>query len=307
MDAITTEEREAIDAFMAQRSVTVVAPPAPKRRGRPPKNPDAVPIDERKARAAKRALAKLPGVRDRRRFKAGPIANGSYAKTAPADATGTIYPTRVSPVLEGEAVLKDGAHSSKIGGDVLVGRLRGAKIFTLTLEERATCPRSCRHWVGCYGNAMQAARRWQHGPELIDRLANEVAALCAEHAHVLIRLHTLGDFWSVEYLAFWVGQLDLHDNLTIFGFTAWGPGTPIGDGVDRVRRAGPDRFMIRTSNRTGTWGSFTLDFPTEAPRIGDALVCPEQRDANAGHVKKTHCGSCGACWNDDRPIAFICH
>ena len=180
MDAITTEEREAIDAFMAQRSVTVVAPPAPKRRGRPPKNPDAVPIDERKARAAKRALAKLPGVRDRRRFKAGPIANGSYAKTAPADATGTIYPTRVSPVLEGEAVLKDGAHSSKIGGDVLVGRLRGAKIFTLTLEERATCPRSCRHWVGCYGNAMQAARRWQHGPELIDRLANEVAALCAE-------------------------------------------------------------------------------------------------------------------------------
>lgn len=137
--------------------------------------------------------------------------------------------------------------------------------------------------------------------------ANEVAELCATHAHVLIRLHVLGDFWSLDYLSFWVGQIDLHDNLTIFGFTAWAPGTEIGDGIARVRAALPDRFMVRTSERTGEWGAFTLDFPTEEPRIGDALVCPEQRDANAGHKKQLHCGSCGACWNDARPIAFIRH
>ena len=50
---------------------------------------------------------------------------------------------------EFENVLKCGRNNSKIGGDVLVGRLRGARIFTLTLEERATCPRSCAMWRAC--------------------------------------------------------------------------------------------------------------------------------------------------------------
>src|SRR5262249_24811065 len=35
---------------------------------------------------------------------------------------------------------------------------------TLTLEERATCPTTCRHWRDCYGNKMHRAQRWQRGP-----------------------------------------------------------------------------------------------------------------------------------------------
>ena len=46
--------------------------------------------------------------------------------------------------------------------------------------------------------------------------------------------------------------------------------------------------------------------------IGDAVICPEQRDAMKGFVNFTHCGSCGLCWKSDpksfgRPIVFYEH
>lgn len=304
MDRITSAERRLIDEAIAEGRVRTVDA---RRPGRPVAGPSSTSLDERKKAAADRKRALLPGIRDRRRFKSGPVATGEYTKVADLDQAGTIFPTQVLEVSDGEPVLKDGKNSVKIGGDVLVGRLKGAKIFTLTLEERATCPRSCKHWGGCFGNGMQLARRWKHGPELVMRLAEEVSRLCQSHPRVLIRLHVLGDFWSFDYLRFWAEQLDYWDNLYVFGFTAWLPGTKIGDGIVRLRAALPERFMVRTSERTGEWGAFTVDFPTERRFLGDALVCPEQRDANAGGAKEVHCGSCGACWAGSRPIAFITH
>jgi hypothetical protein len=91
---------------------------------------------------------------------------------------------------------------AKIGGDVLVGRLKGARIFTLTLEERATCPRSCAHLAGCYGNAMPHPVRWQADDAFEDRLSMEIAELCAAHDTVLVRLHILGDFYSARYVGY---------------------------------------------------------------------------------------------------------
>lgn len=43
-------------------------------------------------------------------------------------------------------VLKDGHNNRKIGRLVTKGRWRGMRIFTLTLEERPTCPTGCAHW-----------------------------------------------------------------------------------------------------------------------------------------------------------------
>ena len=34
------------------------------------------------------------------------------------------------------------------------GEFKGYVIYTLTLEERATCPRECYHWDDCYEPAM---------------------------------------------------------------------------------------------------------------------------------------------------------
>lgn len=290
-----------------------VTPPR-KRPGRP-KSADG---DKTAIKKAQRAQKKAKKVKDRRRFKTAPVPMGDPAILVPADMDGTRFPNRVFTPDGEESVLKDGANNSKIGGDVLVGRLKGAYIATLTLEERATCPRSCGHWRSCYGNSMDHARRWRHGPEFESQLREEVKNACAESDHVLIRLHILGDFYSFEYVCLWADLLDTHENLTVFGFTARQPGTPIGDAITKLRDVYPDRFMIRTSGTCGVWGSFTVDFPTEAKTIGDALVCPEQRysmlSCNEQKAKfrgknrgSIHCGNCGACWATDRPIAFVVH
>jgi hypothetical protein len=275
-----------------------------KRRGVKNDDGDGETIDEKKTRRAETKRAKLT---DKRRFKEGRPASGKYSRLAPADATGTVFPGMVKDVAEAsETVLKDGRWSQKIGGTVLTGRLKGAAIYTLTLEERATCPTSCKHLQGCYGGSMPHAIRWKHNAAFEERLAVEIAELCAAHENVLIRLHVLGDFYSPSYVRLWLDFLAMHKNLHVFGFTAWQEGSPIGDTVKRVRGIHPDRFMIRNSGRTGTWGSFDITDPFPEKTIGDAIVCVEQLEANLGPSTR-HCGDCAACWSTDRPIAFIRH
>jgi hypothetical protein len=261
-------------------------------------------ISQKKER---RAIEKRDTVADRRRFKTTAVPMGQPAKLAPKSATGTLFPSRVfDPILD-ERILKDGSSNAKIGGDVLAGHLKGAKIFTLTLEERATCPQSCDLWDGCYGNSMQHSRRWRHGPALEARIRAEVKDLCNRNDRVLIRLHILGDFYSLAYVRLWADLIDKHLGLFVFGFTAWRANTLIGAEIVALRRLRPDRFFMRHSGWSGPWGSFTLDFPTEKARIGSAIVCPEQRDAMDGGARGMHCGACGLCWKGDTAIAFVEH
>ena len=257
----------------------------------------------------KRAAGVAAGVealRDRRRFKTVPVPFGNLSRLVSAETVGTMFPMRVMDVSNDEDVLKDGSSNAKIGGDVFKGALRGARIFTLTLEERATCPRSCALWRGCYGNSMQHSRRWRHGPELEARIRAEVATNCRLFGRILVRLHVLGDFYSEAYLQMWADLLDMHPGLHIFGFTAWPTSTPIGRGIAWLREQEPRRFAIRTSGTAGRWGSFTLDGPTQKLRLGDAIVCPEQVDAMRGKQGR-HCGNCALCWQSDAAIVFVEH
>lgn len=269
-------------------------------------------IDKANALRERRAKRAVTHLRDKRRIKAAPVPLGEYGKLTALDQVGTIFPSKRSTPSAAERVLVDGRNNSKLGGDVLVGPLKGARIFSLTLEERATCPRSCQHWRGCYGNGMPFTTRWAHGPDLLDRLTREVEYLCATNERVLIRLHVLGDFWSVDYVAFWCALLAQHEGLHVFGFTAWAEHTDIGAEIARTRDRFGLRFSVRHSERTGRWGAFTLPegpivSPYEARFVGDALICPEQRHAINGTDRGVHCGSCGACWQGDRPIAFFIH
>src|SRR5690606_6120577 len=59
----------------------------------------------------------------------------------------SIFPSRVYDPDEVARVLKSGHQSRKIGAFVAKGPRRGWPIYTLTLEERATCPRNCREWA----------------------------------------------------------------------------------------------------------------------------------------------------------------
>lgn len=226
---------------------------------------------------------------------------------APADASRTRFPTRVLRVADMTNLLVSGYSNVKIGRDVRKGKLKGYWIYTLSLEERRTCPTSCAHWRSCYGNAMPFAKRIDHtDPAFLPALADEIARLCAVKRGVLIRLHALGDFYSTGYVMFWRRMLREHDNLALFGYTAHSPESNIGRALGyMVLEAGEKgrdcgRAAIRFSNG-GTARRSTVSIKTEADCPASAFVCPEQTN------KTRCCATCGACWSTTKNVAFLEH
>ena len=200
-------------------------------------------------------------------------------------------------------VLVSGHSNAKIGRDVRKGWLRGYWIYTLTLEERATCPRACHHWPTCYGNNMPFARRIDHrDPEALKAAVTaDLEGLLGTRGRVgiLVRLHALGDFFDPAYVQFWADALDRHPRLAVYGYTAWPPGSPIGKAITAVKARFGRRFAVRWSNgglpSDCTLPTTGLDVPVTA------TVCPEQTGAAAA------CATCGLCWNSTRNIAFLEH
>lgn len=204
-------------------------------------------------------------------------------------------------------LLVSGHSNVKIGRDVRIGKLKGWWLYTLSLEERATCPRSCFHWQTCYGNSMPYAKRIDHkSPEFLDRLSTEILDLLAKAEKrrgapgIIIRLHALGDFYAPEYVAFWMNQLRKHDKLVVFGYTAWGPSTAIGSAVNTMIDMFPGRAMIRFSDGgMKTRSTVPIVHADDCPP--GAFVCPEQ----TGQFDA--CGKCGACWSTLKNVAFMAH
>jgi len=210
----------------------------------------------------------------------------------------TLFPsTRTAPPASGR-VLKSGVNQRKLGKMVIKGRWRGFPIYALTLEERATCPRSCLNFDSCYGNAMHFAHRMVHGEAFEDALAAQLVDLAADHPQgFVVRLHILGDFYSVDYVGIWERALATLPELNVFGFTARQPEDPIGAAVREVaRRFGP-RFAMRWSGSDGEMGAVTIERGEETA----LTICPAQlRDDK-------FCGSCGLCWHSRDAIAFRRH
>lgn len=212
----------------------------------------------------------------------------------------------VKPVGAMNHVLVSGHCNVKIGRDVRKGKhFRGYWIYTLTLEERATCPRTCAHWQSCYGNNMPFAKRVSH---------RDRDALCAAierdiqrelgrrgRAGILVRLHALGDFFDRDYVWFWRDMLWKYPRLAVFGYTAHDPDlSAIGFAIGVVKGLFGERFAIRWSNHAASdeWSTRTVVEPFSAP---DAVQCPEQVGLVDG------CGKCGLCWNTKKNIAFTAH
>lgn len=200
-------------------------------------------------------------------------------------------------------VLVSGHSNIKIGRDVRKGWLRKYWIYTLTLEERATCPRTCHHWATCYGNNMPYARRFDHRRDAqlkiaIDRDVERLLAVKGR-AGILVRLHALGDFFDPKYVAFWSGLLDRHPRLAVYGYTAWAPDSPVGAAIAAAKARHGRRFAIRWSNGGGDEDCTVPIQAVDAPV--NAVVCPEQTGAT------TACATCGLCWGTKRNIAFVEH
>lgn len=213
----------------------------------------------------------------------------------------TLFPKgRVAP--EPGKLLKSGVHSGKIGAVILKGKWAGYPVYTLTLEERATCP-PCVHKLNCYGNNSPFSRRIKHGPQFEWMLEREVAGL--ELAHPLgfaVRLHALGDFYSWGYVNLWRTLMERHQALHVWGYTAHIDAD--GDVIARtlaimVREFWP-RFAMRFSNGEGLKMT-TVSIDRAADRPADAIICPAQLQQSES------CSTCALCWQSTARIAFLKH
>ena len=117
--------------------------------------------------------------------------------------TTTVYPKSIkSPLVPSYQVLKKGSNNKKLGFNIKSKKWRGSKLYSLTLVERETCPTSCHHWDDCYGNNMPFAHRFSTDG-LETKLESEIETLLEKHPQgITIRLHVLGDFYSVDMLLF---------------------------------------------------------------------------------------------------------
>lgn len=197
-------------------------------------------------------------------------------------------------------VLVSGHNSRKIGRVVTKGRWRGFPIYTLTLEERSSCPRDCTMWLTCYGNRMPWSIRWPAGRETEDRIEAELAALQALHqSGFVVRLHVLGDFYSTDYVGLWWRWLEMFPSLHVYGYTA--RTGEIAAAIVGVARRYPQRFAIRSSGGVVAGLPAALTTDHGEPAEGGAIICPVE----TGRARA--CGTCALCWQTNRAIQFWAH
>lgn len=209
---------------------------------------------------------------------------------------------RLKSASQPEPVLKSGHNNRKIGAIIQKGRWKGYPVFTLTLEERATCPRSCAHWLDCYGNKMNWPTRWMADADLIPALDRNLSVLAREYNNFVIRLHVLGDFYSVQYVRQWERWLDKLPGLHVYGYTAWPTSTEIGDLVSNIAKLRWDRFAVRISNGCGNERTTeTVYSAALSGSVNGGIVCPVQTG------KTECCATCALCWQTQSKIVFLAH
>ena len=205
-------------------------------------------------------------------------------------------------------ILKPGSNNKKLGFKVNSKRWKGKKLYSLTLVERDTCPTSCHHWNDCYGNNMPFAHRFSI-EGLTDKLEIEIAALMNKHPQgIVIRLHVLGDFYSIDYVNFWEDMLFKYPNLCIFGYTGRDiiellstneSYLGIGQAIYLMNNRFNERCVIRFS-RSKEYDHDCL-YAAEESFEGASFDCPEQ----TGKVKS--CADCGLCWTTKKTVRFLSH
>ena len=234
---------------------------------------------------------------------------------------------RVKSVSDGMAKSERAIKKStnvKLGKKVTRGKLKGFPIFTLTLEERATCPRSCIHYADCYGNNMINATRYQADESLIQQIESDLAYYQAKHPKgFLVRLHVLGDFYSVAYVAQWAKWLGMFPALHVYGYTANQFDAPdnkergIGQAILSLRMACGIRFAVRFSGSySDSFSALSADDNRALQLLDDkqAFKCPTQISKETGKLAKkdeetlvSDCGACGLCWQASKPVVFLTH
>jgi hypothetical protein len=189
-------------------------------------------------------------------------------------------------------MLKSSAGNTKLSGKgrrkyiFTKGAHKGLPLYSLTLEERKTCDISCIIWDRCYGNHMYQGKRYIADENLAPALATELEILDAKHPNgISVRLHVLGDFFSIEYVQFWKSQLMRFPNLHVWGYT---------HRTGEIRRE-IHKTWIRFQNRFNILQSDSLAGKRPSAYLETTkgsenfILCPEQSGATES------CLSCGLC------------
>ena len=201
--------------------------------------------------------------------------------------------------VDGNTVLKPGSNNKKLGFKVTSKRWKGKRLYSLTLVERETCPVSCHHWNDCYGDNMPFAHRFSI-EGLTDKLELEIESLMNKHPQgIVIRLHVLGDFYSVDYVEFWERMLFKFPTLCIFGYTGREEYSDIGNSIWFINNRYNERCVIRYSRSKEQDGNNL--YAAEESFEGKSFDCPEQ----TGKVKS--CAACGLCWTTQKTVRFLSH
>jgi len=206
----------------------------------------------------------------------------------------TIHPKAKRSPTE-TTMLKSVADNKKMGRKqtaVMKGKWAGKPMFQLSLEERSTCPSTCKQWASCYGNNMAFNHRIDHThPDFYSMLEAEIVCLSARYSQgYVLRLHTLGDFFSADYTEFWIRMTHEHPRMHIFGFTHHFRDGPIGRLVEAWNES--PRVWVRFSDQDG---------PMTATVDGPGIPCPQQ-------IGKTEsCLTCSLCWATTKAISFKHH
>lgn len=154
------------------------------------------------------------------------------------------------------------------------------------------------------GNKMHLADRVAAGPDLLWRLEREIALLEIRHpGGFAVRLHVLGDFFSVEYVQFWERMLQQHHALNVWGYSArHDKDDPIAAALFALVQRQWDRFAVRFSNVPMSFAlpaTTTVEHPLQVPP--GSVLCPEQ----TGRTES--CSTCALCWGSTRRVTFLQH
>lgn len=220
-----------------------------------------------------------------------------------------LFPKTIVNANDSDRLFIPGENNRKIGKVVTKGAWKGMPLYTLTLAERVTCPSDCFMWRSCYGNAMPFARRHAPGMELEQRIGIEIAALAKQHRRgFVVRLHVLGDFYSLDYVKLWQRLLLQHKELHVYGYTAHAMTSANAQSKEiasLLLRLRGDRWFVRTSSPTRLPGGATvIDRIPEGVAVPEGIVCPAERDATEC------CATCGICWSPNfrnNTIVFVRH
>lgn len=211
----------------------------------------------------------------------------------------TLFPTRVFHASTLPRLLKSGHNSPKTGKMVEKGLWAGCPIYTLTLEERATCSRECLTWDRCYGKNMRYAERIINDEAFEKRLWQELHSYNYQHPEgFVVRLHVLGDFYDCQYVRLWMDALEAFPGLKIWGYTGRGTQSDIGIELMRMNKTYPERCRIRFSGTAmGGFGSLVIKSEAESNHV----ICPAQTD------KTACCATCAFCWTSNQTVEFLEH